>query len=263
VPPGLGLAVQDAELAQLFEQYYRETQGTHLERPPAIRRVIPVQAAIPVELQIHPSEQAVTMLENAASWGVADCICRLWQRAAGKECAHPFEVCLALSPVKGAYEQSQWFRAIDKEEALGILYQAEEAGLVHTTTNYGEQPANICNCCTCCCGILRGVAEFEIPTAVARSDFYSVVEDGLCNGCGACTRRCPFGALSMAEGVGVVDQIRCVGCGLCAGACPTGALHLQRRLAGENPPMPPDFDGWLDQFAKARAESRSGASRSE
>jgi electron transport complex protein RnfB len=255
VPPGLGWAVQDIELAKLFEQYYQETRGTNLERPPAIRRVIPVQEAIPVDLQVHPYEQAVTMLENAASWGVRECICRLWQRSIGKGCDHPLEVCILISSAEGAFEDSTIDRAISKEEALHVLHQAEKAGLVHTTTNFGDQPSNICSCCTCSCGILRGVAEFGIPTAIARSDFCTTVEIDLCNGCGDCARHCQFGALSVPEGIGVVDDVRCVGCGLCADVCPTGALHLQRRPAGENPPIPSDFRHWLNRFAEGGAES--------
>lgn len=252
---GQGLILRDAELARLFEQYYRETRGISLQYPPASFRVIPVQEAIPVDLEIHPYEQAVTMLENARSWGVRECVCRLSQHAIGKDCGHPVEVCIVFSPVEGTFDNSEIDRAISKEEVLDILRQSEDAGLVHTTMNYGDQPFNICNCCTCSCGVLRGVAEFGIPTAIARSDFYSTIRADLCNGCPYCVERCQFGALSVPEGTAVVDRARCVGCGVCTTVCPTGALQLERRPEGENPPTPSDFGDWITQFAESRGMS--------
>jgi electron transport complex protein RnfB len=250
---GTRMILQDPELATLFEQYYQETRGISLEYSPASYRVIPVQESIPVDLQIHPYEQVVTMLESAKSWGVRECICRLQQHAIGKNCGHPVEVCLVLWSTEGAFDGSEIDRAISKEEALTILKEAENAGMVHTTMNYGREPFNICNCCTCSCGILRGVAEFGIPTAVARSDFYSVVDVDLCNGCSDCVGRCSFDALSVREGIARVDRVRCVGCGLCTTVCSTGALRLERRPPGENPPIPSDFSDWMSQFADSRS----------
>jgi electron transport complex protein RnfB len=250
--PWTGLILRDAELGSLFEQYYQETRGVSLERPPAPRRVIPVQEAIPFDLQVHPYKQAVTLLENAKAWGVRDCICRLWQRSIGKACDHPLEVCMPFSSVERAFDDSEIDRALTKAEAIEILREAEEAGLVHTVSNLGDQPTAICNCCTCSCAILRGVAEFGIPTAVARSDFHSTIDAELCNGCGICTERCAFRAISLVDGSAVVDYARCVGCGLCTTACSLGALRLKPRPLGENPPVPPDYDSWLTRFTESR-----------
>ena len=257
---GTRLILQNPELARLFEQYYQETRGISVEYPPASYRVIPVQESIPVDLQIHPYEQAVTMLENAKSWGVRECICRLHQRAIGKNCGHPVEVCLVFWSAEGAFDHSELDRAISKEEALRILYEAEDAGMVHTTMNYGHQPSNICNCCTCSCGVLRGVAEFGVPTAVARSDFYITVDADLCEGCSDCVGRCQFGALSAPEGLAIVDGGRCVGCGLCTMVCSTGALRLERRPVDETLPIPSDYGDWMSQFAESRSVSQPDAS---
>ena len=150
-----------------------------------------------------------------------------------------------LRPSRGAFNRSEVNRALTKDEALKILRQAEDAGLVHSTGNFQERHSYICNCCTCCCGILRGVAEFSIPTAVARADFYSVVDIEICSGCGDCLARCQFEALSVPEGICEVDISRCVGCGLCASACTEEALHLQRRPIGEVPPPPENIKAWM------------------
>ena len=246
----------DAELAGLFEQYLQETQGGGIVRDaPAVHRVIPVGEAIPFDLEIFPYERATELLENAKSWGVRDCICRVQQKLVGKGCDRPIENCMVFAPVEGAFDHSEVDRAITKEEALRILRETEEAGLVHSTGNYRDRHYYICNCCTCCCGILRSVAEFGVPTAAVRSDFHTVVDAEMCSGCGDCLERCQFGALSVPDDVCVVDYARCVGCGLCATVCPTESLYLERRPEGEVPLPPADITEWMVQRALGRGIS--------
>jgi len=246
----------DAELAALFEQYLQETQGGSIVRDaPAVHRVIPVGEAIPFDLEIFPYERATELLEGAKSWGVRDCVCRVQQKLVGKGCDRPVENCMVFAPVEGAFDHSEVDRAITKEEALRILHEAEEAGLVHSTGNYRDGHNYICNCCTCCCGVLRSVAEFGVPTTAVRSDFHTVVDAEACIGCGDCIERCQFGALSVPEDVCVVDYDRCVGCGLCATVCPTDALYLERRPEGEVPPPPADIKEWMVQRAQERGIS--------
>ena len=248
----------DVELATLFEQYLQETGGAGIVRDaPAIHRVIPVGEAIPVDLEIFPYERATELLENAKSWAVRDCICRVQQKLVGKGCDRPVENCLAFAPVEGAFEHSEVDRALTKEEALRILHETEEDGLVHTTGNYRDGHSYICNCCTCCCGILRSVAEFGVPTTAVRSDFYTVVDVEMCIGCGDCLERCQFEALTVPDDVCVVDYSRCVGCGLCATVCSTGTLHLERRPEGEVPSPPADIKEWMVQRAEGRGISIS------
>jgi electron transport complex protein RnfB len=242
----------DAEFAALVEQYFQETQGGFVNLAPSVHRVVPVGEAIPFDLEIFPHERATEMVENAKSWGVRDCICRVQQRMVGKGCEHEVESCLVFAPVEGAFESSEINRPINKAEALQLLHDTEEAGLVHTTANHREGHYYICNCCTCCCGILRGVTEFDIPSAVARSEFWAVVDADVCAACEDCLERCQFGALSIPEGVCVVDEARCVGCGLCVIECSTGALSMARRPEGQVAELPSNLKDWMLQRAEAR-----------
>jgi ferredoxin len=243
----------DRELAELFEEYLQETQGAGVAREaPAINRIIPVGEAVAVDLEVFPHEQATELLESAQAWGVRECICRLQQKLVGKGCDHATENCLVFAPVPGFFNHSRVDRPITKEEALKILHEAEEAGLVHTAGNFRDRHSYICNCCTCCCALLRSVAEFGAPAAIARSDFEASVDAASCIGCGECVERCQFAALSVPDDVSVVDPGRCVGCGVCAVVCPTEALKLERRPEGEVSPPPENFRDWMTQRARRR-----------
>ena len=251
----------DVELAELFERYYLEAQGGSIVRDsPPMHRVLPVEEAVPLDLEILPYERASALVKQAGSWAVRDCVCRVQQRLVGKGCDHPLEVCLWFAPVEGVRGVPGVDRPITEAEALDVLRQAREAGLVHCTYNYREGTYHICNCCTCGCVMLRGVVEFGHLTAVARSDFRATVDVEACIGCGECVARCQFGALSVTdesatEGPGqrcVVDGSRCLGCGLCIVVCPSGALHLERLSDAEKSPPLADRREWNVRRARER-----------
>jgi aryl-alcohol dehydrogenase-like predicted oxidoreductase len=53
------------------------------------------------------------------------------------------------------------------------------------------------------------------------------IDEGDCEGCGACMQRCPNKAISMKEiGVASVDHGVCLTCGYCAPACPVRAIIM-------------------------------------
>ena len=242
----------DKEMAELFEQYYRETQGGVLRPKPALHRVIPVDRAIPLKVQIDLYEQASAILDKAQSWGVRDCICRKQQHLIGKGCHHALETCLVFSSMKNAFHRSTVDRTITKEEALQILRDTEEAGLVHSSGNYRDGIEYICNCCTCCCGIMRGIADYGILSAVAHSDFQIALEEEKCTLCGACIDRCQFKTLSILDTMLDVDLKHCVGCGLCVLVCPTEALHLEQREPDQISIPPSDIKEWREQRSVAK-----------
>lgn len=243
----------DQEMAQLVEEYLVETHALGASTGPSVHRVIPVKEAVPYQLGVYAYEQASALLESAQSWGVRDCICRVQQKLVGKGCERPVEACLVFAPVENAFHSDQTIRALSKQAAFEILQQAEDAGLVHTTGNYRDNHYYICNCCPCCCGVLRGLTEFDIPTALASSGFNSSVDAQICSGCGECLESCHFGALSLEGDICQVEISHCVGCGLCVSACSTGALKLVRRP--DYAPPPTDLKEWMLQRAASRGIS--------
>jgi electron transport complex protein RnfB len=241
----------DADLAQLFEQYYQQSFGHILKIEPAVHRVIPVGESVQVDMEIRPYESAADIVSNAKAWGVVDCICRKQKALLGDPCDHPVEVCMMLNQKPGAFDQSSHIRALSLDEALGTLQIAAEAGLVHSVSNDQRGSSYICNCCTCSCGILRGISELGIANAVAHSAFVNTVEEDLCIACEDCLEHCQFDALSM-DFTAQVDQLRCVGCGVCVRTCPENALILVRRPEGEVTPVPQSKSDWMQQRAIAR-----------
>lgn len=241
----------DAELAQLFEVYYKQAFGDTLRMQPQVHRVIPVQQSVRTNLAVEPYESAADIIAKAQAWGVTDCICRQQQALIGEPCGHPLDVCMILSDRPGAFDGATAIHALTQEEALATLRRAAEAGLVHSVSNSREGLQYICNCCTCACGILRGMAELGIANVVARSSFVNQVDESLCIGCGACVAACPFGALSVGD-VATVDTVRCVGCGVCTLACPQNALSLIRRPDAEILPPPANEQEWRQERAVAR-----------
>jgi ferredoxin len=240
------------EVAELFEQYFQEINGKITGEGMSIHRVVPIQESIDVEIEVFPYEKASDIVEKGKSWGVRDCICRVQKELVGDPCDHPKENCLVIAPIEGAFDGSEVDRALTKEEALQILIDAQEAGLVHTTGNY-QSNNYICNCCTCSCGVLRSVAEFNNITGIAKSDFLAVVDEDHCTACGDCFERCQFNAINVNGTVCEIDAILCVGCGLCVPVCPDDALVLERRSSGElsSPPMT------LKDWGEIRLENRT------
>jgi Na+-translocating ferredoxin:NAD+ oxidoreductase subunit B len=241
----------DRELAQLFEEYYRRSFHQALAQQPPVHRVVPVGESLRTDIEIHPYENASELLAGAASWGVLDCICRKQKALIGEGCSHPVDVCLAMSQRPGAFEHNPAVRALSKEEALATLHRAAAAGLVHSVSNATQGISYICNCCTCSCGVLRGLAELGVANIIARSAFVCQVDDEQCTGCELCVASCQFGALEM-ETFARVDAMRCVGCGVCTLGCPDHALVLTRRPEADVK-LPPASEA---EWRRARAEWR-------
>jgi Pyruvate/2-oxoacid:ferredoxin oxidoreductase delta subunit len=247
----------DAELARLFEDYYQQAFRQMLTIQPAFHRVVPVGESVRMDMEIRPHESAREIVEKAKAWGVLDCICRVQKRLIGEGCEHPVDVCMVIADKPGIFDHSPVIRALTLEEALATLQRAARAGLVHSVSNVQEEISYICNCCTCSCGIMRGVAELGMVNVVARSPFVNQVDEALCSGCEACVDACVFKALALSEGLMQVNRLRCAGCGVCISVCPSEALSLVRRPEEEILSVPQREADWGRQRSQARGILRN------
>jgi len=241
----------DAEFAQLFEDYYRKAFNQALTIQPSIHRVIPVNVSIRNDMEVRPFESAAEIVSSSKAWGVINCLCRTQKALIGESCNHPLDVCMILSNTPGAFDNNPNVHAQTLEEALATLQRAAEAGLVHSVSNNRAGIWYICNCCTCSCGVLRGMRDLGIANVIARSAFVNQVDEDLCFNCGTCVERCQFNALAL-DDILRVNSVRCVGCGVCVLACQEGALHLVRRPVGEIVEPPLTEAEWRKDRATAR-----------
>lgn len=241
----------DATFAQLFEDYYQEARHEMLAVDPQLHRVVPVNASIKTDVEILPEEQVSTLLSRKKAWAVIDCICRKQKALLGQACDHPLRVCLVMSDTPGAFDNVPVMDAMDLESALQVLDMAAQAGLVHTVSNRKGDISYVCNCCTCSCALLRGIAEAHMSNVVARSAYFARVDEELCIGCGECEAMCQFNAISIGQ-VALIDRNICTGCGVCTRACPEVAITLKRRPSDEIKAIPDTVDDWLLQRSQAR-----------
>lgn len=243
----------DEELSRLFEEYAPHLVGTVGGFEPAVTRVVPVSTQIDADLQVHRHEDMRRMIEEATSFDLMDCICKKERALEGSPCKHTLQVCLAFSNEEDAFEKYPKGRSITKEEALKVIADAEEDGLVHCTYNVEDGQAFVCNCCPCCCGILRGVKEFNAPHLLAKSYFTASIDQESCAACGVCAdERCPMDAIVEEDGAYRVLAERCIGCGVCAPTCPTESIKLVRKPEAEQDSPPSNLIEWNLQRAASR-----------
>ncbi|MBN2677330.1 MAG: 4Fe-4S binding protein [Anaerolineaceae bacterium] len=234
------LHILDHELAHLVEDYFLEGGVKGLMTPqPSLHRVVPAQKAVKTEW-ILPYDDIRSIILESKTFNVRDCICRVQKDQIGETCRFPVHTCLNFSHT----ERPPSAGDVSQSEALELLDQCEEIGLVHTVNNVAKGVFYVCNCCGCCCGILRGITEFGIENSVARANYYAIINPEACTGCGTCIERCQVSAISDDNGVSVIDLKRCIGCGLCVTGCPSQAVHLERKPEAETIHPPENFSEW-------------------
>jgi Pyruvate/2-oxoacid:ferredoxin oxidoreductase delta subunit len=222
------------EFAKDFEQYMPDLVKGYGSFGPAETRVVPVSTEIDQELQVHRFEDMRRMIGEAKSFELNECWCRQESEADGRPCKHTKEICLAFSNEENAFDKYETGKNISREEALGVMAKAEEEGLVHLTYNIEDGQVFVCNCCPCCCGLLRGVIEFNAPHMVAKSNFVATIDQESCSACGVCAdERCPMEAIVEKDDEYRILAERCIGCGVCAPTCPTESIKLVRKPESE------------------------------
>jgi ferredoxin len=228
----------DEDLIRDFNEYVPHLmKQTFVNRKTQQLRVIPVKKSITPELHVMPYEDAEAIVRQQSKIVVAPCICRREHRLVGKGCGKPEETCLIFGGGAYFYEENGLGREISHEEAISILQNGLEHGLVLQPSN-SQKPANICLCCGCCCQVLKQVKTLPQPARVISSNYIARVTPDRCTGCGLCPEICQMDAISVDQ-TAQIDNDRCIGCGLCISFCTFDAIHLEPKSGGERVEPPP------------------------
>ena len=252
---------KEKELARLFEKMTHDlrdqTQQNYdaliplFEKMPAIDRTVPTRntldgksikiipvgktMTIPDEF-ILPSQSVEEIIRKFDDIAVGYCFCRQRRSLLGDTCKTdaPTLNCFTFGKSARFTVEQGFAKAISKEQALSIMKEAEDSGLVHKAFHPGSRENNpetsICNCCKDCCDTMNLWRNGTTP--LVNSTYHlSVIDADACTGCGTCEERCPTDAIKINDdGVARVDESSCFGCGVCSRFCPETAISLKEGL---------------------------------
>ncbi|MFZ5597630.1 MAG: ATP-binding protein [Bacillota bacterium] len=236
------------ELAVLFNQYHHE-KGVAEEffgADTKMFHVWPYESRIPagVRTEVMTYEKASEMIKDSGGGSLTMCYCRHQARHVGKACDNPVEdVCTTLGIASEFLIRRGFARPATVDELLRVLDRTEKLGLVHLADNVQNNPAFLCHCCGCCCGVLGSINKAGVMS-VHPSNFIPAVDLNNCAGCGKCAERCHVGAIEIMETVPGDKKSRkarikndiCIGCGACLSACKKEAIGFVHRKVLYVPP---------------------------
>jgi NAD-dependent dihydropyrimidine dehydrogenase PreA subunit len=194
-------------------------------------RPIPIHEAIDGRQKVAPFDDAREILKSTKLIVVAPCICRRGRELLGGSCGKPGEACFMFGSMAQFYLDNDLGRQVTADEAIRILEECHEAGLV-TQPSTAQNPAGMCNCCGDCCEVLKSVKAMPRPADFVLTNYFISVDGDACTGCGLCLDRCQMEALDLDGDAVRVELARCIGCGLCVTTCPSDALRLERKAEG-------------------------------
>lgn len=182
-------------------------------------------------------EKATELIKNAEQCGVSICHCRHVKMHANQACEHPLRTCLTLGSGSDYLIRRKLAEPIEKAEALDIIANAREMGMVQLADNVKKSVGFICNCCKCSCTILEGFRRLQFDEKrMFTSNYFPHLNNEKCLFCGKCVRACPLDCISITNEAGsdgpkkvVIDENVCIGCGVCATMCRQQALEMAPR----------------------------------
>lgn len=230
-----------------------------LAATPPQKRIIPINESISVEHHIATYDYIRSIVETSPGlFVVLKCVCREVMAMNEQPCGvtSRVETCLALGDTAASILRRNHGREITRDEALEILQQNENDGLVLQPTN-SQKPEWVCSCCGCCCGLLRIHKSLPRPIDFWISNFHATLDTEACSRCSTCVSRCQVGAISMTgpDNSACLDMNRCIGCGLCVPACPSKAITLNKKTLETVPPL--DDEALYDEIMMNKAKTLS------
>jgi electron transport complex protein RnfB len=229
-----------AEFYANFEQYMDEAFRDEVASTKINQlRTIPVEESVIPEHNIASHDELKNLIDQAQRIAVQDCVCRQGKDLIGKPCkvSDLREVCFVLDDSVQHIIDNEMGREITKQEAYEIFEKVKQAGFIIQPGN-ALKPNFICCCCGDCCDMITNIKKLDRPLDMIHSNYFAIIEDNICVGCGTCLDRCQMEAISLNDlNLAEVDRELCIGCGNCVTTCPEYAIKLRKKDAEEKPPV--------------------------
>ena len=194
----------------MFSEYYNEKIGD-------------------IGTQIVPYDDVMKILDLGENFCTFPCPCRLLAGIEEDTCFH-FGVAKIFH--KEIVPEGKNMKELTKEEAKARFKEWNEAGYFHQIVPL-EIPYiyNICSCAIPYCWAWRARIVHGYTNMLRKGEYIAMVDPDRCTGCGACSQRCPFGAIAydQVKNVTFININSCFGCGLCQNACEQQAILLVDR----------------------------------
>lgn len=194
-----------------------------------VERVIEVEKSITVKNKVLNYEIIKKYLSGKKLYAVHRCACRTAAELAGKPCKRTHEnYCITAGWLAKMTLNEGIGRQVSLEELLEIVKKAEKDGLVHQSVNIKRSSVYICQCCPCCCSVLKPALDLKDKDIVGATNFIPQIDEEKCELCGTCVKMCPMETIREDHDVIVLNFDYCIGCGVCAANCPHDAIKLKK-----------------------------------
>ena len=182
-------------------------------------------------------EDCEQVLGIASSITAIPCVCRMHEPGQTAD-----EVCILVTstPVDSVLQEGfsdyesgpelDDFNTLTEAEAMELLRTCEDRGLLHSIWTFKTPfTAAICNCNLASgCMAMKMTSMYDVKV-MWRGEDVAILDAEKCTACGACAKRCPFGAISFKPGAVTLSAEACWGCGICRSACSKHAITLRDR----------------------------------
>ncbi|MDP6509947.1 MAG: 4Fe-4S binding protein [Dehalococcoidia bacterium] len=216
------------------EEWYGKLAKEYSEHPQPFDRVVPALRALKGHPDLLACEDIGELMRAQELIATHPCACRLQAQL----CQTHLDTCF-LFGWAAEYSLSRGMaQRLTPQEAVEVVDRAADHSQVHIWMNSSfMQSRYMCNCCSCCCIMIRPPLEHGVPLQkrISPSRFEAELSGvERCLSCldKPCLKACSFDAIDSqpapgGEEVVAVDPEKCWGCGFCVLKCPHDSLRLR------------------------------------
>ena len=234
-----GENLNSKEWARLFSVYldsddlYKANFGKGMDI--GFSRAVPHDNAFTDEayVEVVDYQKVEALVAEQDKFAIGLCSCRHEKMHTGeKKCDIPVDNCSSFGPMADFVIRRNLAKEVSKTEALESIERSKEMGLVFLADNVKNNITYLCQCCGCCCNVMRGFTKFGYENIFVTSDYIAEVDSEKCVNCEVCFKACHVNAFEEkfdGEKTAIKVNKNCIGCGVCVSRCPKEAILFKQR----------------------------------